>query len=69
MDKTFNTIFLFFYSDIKKARLLLKSVKETNPNHPPTWIAFARLEEMTSKVRQETLIMKGCEVNPTSEDL
>ncbi|KAL3184787.1 hypothetical protein MRX96_005887 [Rhipicephalus microplus] len=32
-------------SDIKKARLLLKSVRETNPNHPPAWIASARLEE------------------------
>ena len=25
----------FFYSDVKKARLLLKSVRETNPKHPP----------------------------------
>lgn len=24
-------------NDIKKARLLLKSVRETNPNHPPAW--------------------------------
>lgn len=34
-------------NDIKKARLLLKSVRETNPNHPPAWIASARLEEIT----------------------
>lgn len=34
-------------NDIKKARLLLKSVRETNPNHPPAWIASARLEEVT----------------------
>jgi pre-mRNA-processing factor 6 len=33
-------------NDIKKARLLLKSVRETNPNHPPAWIASARLEEV-----------------------
>lgn len=26
------------HSDIKKARLLLKSVRETNPHHPPAWI-------------------------------
>jgi hypothetical protein len=25
----------FSYSDVKKARLLLKSVRETNPKHPP----------------------------------
>lgn len=58
------------YSDIKKARLLLKSVRETNPNHPPAWIASARLEEVTGKVQTaRNLIMKGCEVNPNSEDL
>ncbi|XP_071451634.1 pre-mRNA-processing factor 6 [Hetaerina americana] len=57
-------------NDIKKARLLLKSVRETNPNHPPAWIASARLEEVTGKVQAaRNLIMKGCEVNPKSEDL
>ncbi len=33
-------------SDIKKARLLLKSVTNTNPRHAPGWIAAARLEEL-----------------------
>ncbi len=33
-------------SDIKKARLLLKSVTTTNPRHAPGWIAAARLEEL-----------------------
>lgn len=57
-------------NDIKKARLLLKSVRETNPNHPPAWIASARLEEVTGKLQAaRNLIMKGCEVNPKSEDL
>lgn len=57
-------------NDIKKARLLLKSVRETNPNHPPAWIASSRLEEVTGKVQMaRNLIMRGCEVNPTSEDL
>lgn len=57
-------------NDIKKARLLLKSVRETNPNHPPAWIASARLEEVTGKVQMaRNLIMKGCETNPQSEDL
>lgn len=57
-------------NDIKKARLLLKSVRETNPNHPPAWIASARLEEVTGKVQSaRNLIMKGCEVNPSSEEL
>lgn len=57
-------------NDIKKARLLLKSVRETNPNHPPAWIASARLEEVTGKVQSaRNLIMKGCEVNAGSEEL
>ena len=38
-------------SDIKKARLLLKSVISTNPKHAPGWIAAARLEELAGEVR------------------
>jgi len=57
-------------NDVKKARLLLKSVRETNPNHPPAWIASARLEEVTGKVQAaRNLIMKGTEVCPKSEDV
>uniref|UniRef100_T1JN63 Pre-mRNA-processing factor 6 n=1 Tax=Strigamia maritima TaxID=126957 RepID=T1JN63_STRMM len=57
-------------SDIKKARLLLKSVRETNPNHAPAWIASARLEEVVGKIQTaRNLIMKGCEVCPKSEDV
>ncbi len=33
-------------SDIKKARMLLKSVINTNPKHAPGWVASARLEEL-----------------------
>lgn len=57
-------------SDIKKARLLLKSVRETNPNHAPAWIASARMEEVTGKVQTaRNLIMKGCEMCESSEDV
>jgi len=57
-------------NDVKKARLLLKSVRETNPHHPPAWIASARLEEVTGKHQAaRNLIMKGCEVCPKSEDV
>ncbi len=57
-------------SDIKKARLLLKSVRETNPKHPPAWIASATLEEVTGKLQTaRNLIMQGCEECPKSEDL
>lgn len=57
--------FPFISSDIKKARLLLKSVRETNPHHPPAWIASARLEEVTGKLQvARNLIMKGTEMCP-----
>lgn len=57
-------------NDVKKARLLLKSIRETNPNHPPAWIASARLEEVTGKIQAaRNLIMKGTEVCPKSEDV
>jgi len=57
-------------NDVKKARLLLKSVRETNPHHSPAWIASARLEEVTGKIQAaRNLIMKGCEVCPKSEDV
>lgn len=57
-------------SDIKKARLLLKSVIQTNPKHPPGWIATARLEEVAGKIQiARQLIKKGCEECPQSEDV
>ena len=57
-------------NDVKKARLLLKSVRETNPHHSPAWIASARLEEVTGKLQAaRNLIMKGTEVCPKSEDV
>ncbi|CAD6332718.1 unnamed protein product [Miscanthus lutarioriparius] len=57
-------------SDIKKARLLLKSVTQTNPKHPPGWIAAARLEEIAGKLQvSRQLIQRGCEECPKNEDV
>ena len=56
--------------DINKARLLLKSVRDTNPKHAPGWIAAARVEEAAGKTANaRKLIMEGCEVCPDSEDV
>jgi pre-mRNA-processing factor 6 len=56
--------------DITKARLLLKSVRETNPGHSPGWIAAARVEEAAGKILQaRKLIQEGCEICPDSEDV
>ena len=58
------------YSDVKKARLLLKSVITTNPKHAPGWIAAARLEEVTGRMQTaRNTIMRGCEVCPKNEDV
>ena len=56
--------------DIKKARLLLKSVTTTNPKHAPGWIAAARVEEIAGKaIAARKLIKLGCETCPESEDV
>lgn len=57
-------------NDVKKARLLLKSVITTNPKHAPGWIAAARLEEVTGRLQAaRNIIMRGCEVCPKNEDI
>lgn len=56
--------------DINKARLLLKSVRETNPGHSPGWIAAARVEEAAGKILQaRKVIQEACEICPDSEDV
>lgn len=56
--------------DINKARLLLKSVRDTNPRHGPGWIAAARVEEAAGKTAHaRKLIMEGCENCPSNEDV
>lgn len=57
-------------SDIKKARLLLKSVITTNPKHAPGWIAAARLEKETGKLAAaRAVIAKGCEMCSQNVDV
>ncbi|KAI9883308.1 MAG: cystathionine beta-synthase [Watsoniomyces obsoletus] len=55
--------------DVKRVRVLLQSVINTNPKHPPGWIAAARLEEIAGKiVAARNVIARGCESCPKSED-
>lgn len=57
-------------SDIKRARLLLKSVTTTNPKHAPGWIAAARLEEAAGKLpAARALAAEGCARCPKAEDV
>lgn len=57
-------------NDVNKARLLLKSVRDTNPKHAPGWIAAARVEEAANKIAQaRKIIQEGCEICPENEDV
>lgn len=57
-------------SDIKKARLLLASMTQTNRKLPEGWMAAARVEELAGKiVAARQVIAKGCEECPTSQDV
>jgi len=56
--------------DIQKARLLLKSVRDTNPHHGAGWIAASRVEEAAGKIPQaRKIIQEGCEACPENEDV
>mmetsp|Transcript_13165 Transcript_13165/g.16055 ORF Transcript_13165/g.16055 Transcript_13165/m.16055 type:complete len:1077 (-) Transcript_13165:381-3611(-) len=56
--------------DVNKARLLLKSVRDTNPHHGPGWIAAARVEEAAGKLlAARKIVMEGCRVCGESEDV
>jgi pre-mRNA-processing factor 6 len=56
--------------DIHKARLLLKSVRDTNPHHGPGWIASARVEEAANNLMQaRKLIQQACQECPQNEDV
>ena len=57
-------------SDIKRARQLLSSVTQTNRQHPPGWLAAARLEEHAGKMtKARQVIMEACRACPDSEDV
>lgn len=56
--------------DIKQARQLLQNLIQSNPNHPPGWIAAASLEVHAKKmVAARKIIAEGCEKCPKSEDV
>jgi pre-mRNA-processing factor 6 len=57
-------------SDIKKSRMLFRSLRESNPKHPHGWIASARLEEVAGKLKEaRKIIEQGCHECPKSEDV
>ncbi|CDY21966.1 BnaC09g00720D [Brassica napus] len=56
--------------DRNRARLLYKSLTQSNPKNPNGWIAAARVEEMDGKIKAARLqIQRGCEECPKNEDV
>ena len=57
-------------SDIKKARLLMHSVIDSNPTLPSGYIGLSRIEKDTGRLKEaREAIMRGCEACPQSEDV
>lgn len=57
-------------SDLKKARLLFKSLINSNPKRARGWIAAARVEELDGKIQEaRNILAQGVEHAPYSEDL
>eukprot|EP01104_Vermistella_antarctica_P005897 TRINITY_DN16643_c0_g1_i1.p1 TRINITY_DN16643_c0_g1~~TRINITY_DN16643_c0_g1_i1.p1 ORF type:complete len:968 (+),score=270.69 TRINITY_DN16643_c0_g1_i1:136-3039(+) len=57
-------------SDIKRARVLYKSLTTTNPKNGPGWIAWARLEERAGKLSDaRKIVTKGTEQAADSVDV
>ncbi|ODV77839.1 uncharacterized protein CANTADRAFT_54533 [Suhomyces tanzawaensis NRRL Y-17324] len=58
------------FADIKKGRLILSSLRKTEPNKPNSWIASARLEEQAKNNKlAKNLIVEGCKKCPRNEDI
>jgi pre-mRNA-processing factor 6 len=56
--------------DIRRARLLLRSVTQTNPGHGPGWIAAVRLEEHAGDIAAaRDVVRRAIEACPDTEDV
>jgi pre-mRNA-processing factor 6 len=57
-------------NDIKKAKLLMKSVRKNNPDSAHGWISSARIEELDGKVdAAREIIGQACDKFPMNDDV
>lgn len=57
-------------NDIKKAKLLMKSVRKNHPESPYGWISSARIEEIDGKIdAAREIIGQACDKFPLNEDV
>lgn len=58
------------FADLKKGRLVLSSLRKTEPYKPSSWIQSARLEEQGKNFNKaRELISQGCKVIPGAEEV
>ncbi|AOA64737.1 U4/U6-U5 snRNP complex splicing factor [Komagataella phaffii CBS 7435] len=58
------------FGDINRARLILNSLRKTEPHRGSSWIASARLEEQSKNFsKAKELIMQGCKMCPRDENV
>jgi pre-mRNA-processing factor 6 len=57
-------------NDIRKAKLLMKSIRKNDPNSPIGWISSARIEELDGKIdAAREIIGEACDKFPLNEDV
>ncbi|KAG7661140.1 prp1 [[Candida] subhashii] len=57
-------------ADVRKARLILGSLRKSEPYRPSSWISSARLEEEARNFKQaKEFVKSGCRLIPKSEEL
>ncbi|KAG5420750.1 prp1 [Candida metapsilosis] len=58
------------FADLKKGRLILASLRKTEPYRPSSWIQSARLEEQAKNFNKaREIISDGCKTIPGSEEV
>ncbi|ANZ77469.1 BA75_04793T0 [Komagataella pastoris] len=58
------------FGDINRARLILNSLRKTEPHRASSWIASARLEEQSKNFfKAKELITQGCKMCPRDENV
>ncbi|KAI5970867.1 prp1 [Candida margitis] len=58
------------FADLKKGRLILSSLRKTEPYRPSSWIQSARLEEQAKSFNKaRDLISQACKTIPGSEEV
>lgn len=58
------------FADLKKGRLILSSLRKTEPYRPSSWIQSTRLEEQAKNFNKaRELILQGCKTIPGAEEV